>query len=102
MLCYLLAAFKEVVPAWVYTVKIPPEYAADKLGGCSDGMNMVGPNTVQRTRVGHFDTDAAKWSRGFTSGQSARKGRGRGGEGGREGREKEEERERERGKSLRE
>ena len=66
--CFAATEFKEVVPSWVYTVKIPADYAEDKLVGCSDGMQMVGTNTVQRKRTGHFDTDAAKWGRGFTSG----------------------------------
>ncbi|XP_076436960.1 uncharacterized protein LOC143276372 [Babylonia areolata] len=60
---------KEVIPPWVYTVKIPPEHVGDKLGACSDGMSHVGPNTITRSRTGVLDTDGARWSRGFTSGK---------------------------------
>ncbi|KAK7477021.1 hypothetical protein BaRGS_00031701 [Batillaria attramentaria] len=59
----------EVIPQWVYTVKVPPEMMTDKFASCSDGMTQVGPNTVSRTRHGAFDTDGARWCRGFTSGK---------------------------------
>ncbi|XP_041372244.1 SPRY domain-containing SOCS box protein 1-like [Gigantopelta aegis] len=58
-----------VIPSWIYTVKVKPEFAEDKFDSFSDGIHRVSTNTVVRFRTGHFDTDAARWSRGFTSGK---------------------------------
>ncbi|PVD37247.1 hypothetical protein C0Q70_04243 [Pomacea canaliculata] len=60
---------REVVPAWVYTVVVPPEYASDHVSACAEGMTVVGPNSVQRVNQSSLETDAFRWSRGFTSGK---------------------------------
>ncbi|XP_067687266.1 uncharacterized protein [Haliotis asinina] len=60
---------QEPIPRWIYTVKVRDEYNVDKFDAFSDGMSHVTPTTVTRSRPGKFDTDAARWSRGFTSGK---------------------------------
>ncbi|XP_071100749.1 uncharacterized protein [Haliotis cracherodii] len=60
---------QEPIPRWIYTVKVKDEYAVDKFDAFSEGMSHVTPTTMTRSRPGKFDTDAARWSRGFTTGK---------------------------------
>ncbi|XP_076456074.1 F-box/SPRY domain-containing protein 1-like [Babylonia areolata] len=61
----------EMEPGWVKTVQVLPEFANDKMGSVSEGFSITNPNSIYRHRLGHFDSDGAKWGRGFTSGKHA-------------------------------
>jgi len=54
---------------WVYTAQMPRDQSKHHYGGISAGMQMMGPNTVVRTRKGKFDTDGAQWKQGFKEGK---------------------------------
>ncbi|GFO39563.1 hypothetical protein PoB_006606800 [Plakobranchus ocellatus] len=61
---------REAVPMWIYTAKLPDDQSNHKFAGMSSGMQQLGPNSVARQRTGKFDTDAARWKEGFSSGTS--------------------------------
>ena len=54
---------------WIYTAKLPEDQSNHKFAAMSSGMQQLGPNTVARQRTGKFDTDAARWKEGFSSGK---------------------------------
>ncbi|KAK3730551.1 hypothetical protein RRG08_006400 [Elysia crispata] len=60
---------REAVPMWIYTAKLPEDQTNHKFTSMSSGMQQLGPNTVARQRTGKFDTDAARWKEGFSSGK---------------------------------
>ncbi|XP_035827132.1 uncharacterized protein LOC101852866 [Aplysia californica] len=60
---------KEAVPMWIYTAQVSGDNSQDKFAAISPGMYQLGPNTVARQRTGHYDTDAAQWKKGFSSGK---------------------------------
>ncbi|RUS74488.1 hypothetical protein EGW08_017763, partial [Elysia chlorotica] len=65
----LTSGLREAVPMWIYTAKLPDDQSNHKFAAMSSGMQQLGPNTVARQRTGKFDTDAARWKEGFSSGE---------------------------------
>jgi len=56
------------LPAWVSTIQVDP--ALDKgYMGCSDGLNIINPNTVHRHRRGQWETDGARWGAPLSKGK---------------------------------